>query len=469
MKNKRTFKQIALLFMVLISVIACKKDKNEPTPPPAEVKAMTITELKALSTAASVKVPDLKKIKGIVISDAAGKNIDSKTIVLQEATGKPGIIITLDAANTFAAGDELEVTVSNQTLAQVNGEVVLQNVPVANVKKTGTGTVNPAETTISAILAAKSTFDGTLVKIAATELSGGNGKYTGTLTIKDASGTVSSNVQPAASFSETDYPASVSVITGIVRVNTDQTRIDIRKTDDVVIGSITKVVTENFENLTALVTGLTTDEDINNYGFKTKAGIEWRDQYQNGILPLKNLAGDASFTTAGRTYIYLTGESTGVFGRIPTGLGMLSPTTAGLKSVSITFALSKINEIPYLNFGTFPVDTFDPASDYLKIAIMPKIGNDRGDIIYPFTVSSTGGMYNTQNSVTYSPEYKEAGKFVTFTWNVPTKEALKDVDPAAVDQFLKHPSFAIYNASKLSGNNGVNVILFDKIVLNYGN
>jgi hypothetical protein len=471
MKTKSTLQQIALLLILLLSVTACKKDKNEPQPtPPAEVKAITITELKALSTAASVKVPDLRKIKGIVISDASGKNIDSKTVILQEATGKPGLIVMLDVANTFAAGDELEVTVSNQTLAQVNGEVVLQNVPIANVKKTGTGTVTPAETTISAILAAKATFDGTLVKIAATELSGGDGKFIGNLNVKDASGSLTSTVLPAATFSETEYPASVTSITGIVRVNGDQTRIDIRKPGDVVIGNITKVITENFENLIAIVPGFsqTPEEDISTTGFKTKAGIVWHDQSGYGaVSPFKDLSGNESFTTPGRTYIYLRGNGSGAydFNWNNGALGLQSPVSKGLKSVKITFAISKASQAP-LWFGTFPMDALSAPGDYMQIMVSPKIGSqipgvDANGFDGP-GLAELGEM---------SPKYTENGKFVTYTWTVPTKAQLmsKGATEADADAFIERPAFSIFNTTKTSGGHEMTLIVFDNIVFNYGN
>ncbi len=463
MKTTITLKQIAFAIIMVLSISACKKDKNGPTPtPPVEIKAITITELKGLSTAASVKIPDARTVKGIVISHTAGKNIDGKTLVLQEATGKPGIVVTLDAANTFAAGDELELTVSNQTLAQLNGEVVLQNIPLANVKKTGTGTIVPAETNIAVIVAAKANFDGTLVKIAATELTGGDGKYTGTLNIKDATGTVTSVILPAASFSETEYPASVSSITGIVRVNGDQTRIDIRKTDEVVIGSVLKVITENFENITALITGSTDASEITNNGFKTKAGIEWYDYLgYSGVVPVKDGNGDASFTIAGKTYIYLIGNGYGSFNGNNGALGFKAPIAKGLKSVSITFAQSKLAQLPY-NGGTLPANSFNPSTDYLQIMVLPKIGTPGSD---------AQGFGDWEKLRGLSEKYTVAGNFVTYTWKIPTKEELiaMGATEAEANNFIERPSFSIYNMSKTTGGNEISVMLFDKIVLNYGN
>jgi uncharacterized lipoprotein YehR (DUF1307 family) len=102
MKTIKTMKQTLFVLAIALSIVSCKKN-NEVIP----VSAITITDLKALSTGASVKVPDGKKISGIVISDISAKNVDSKTVVLQEAADKPGIIINFDAAQTFMLGDQL--------------------------------------------------------------------------------------------------------------------------------------------------------------------------------------------------------------------------------------------------------------------------------------------------------------------------------------------------------------------------
>lgn len=229
---KNTLKLWILALVMTLSVAACKKKDNPQPIPPVEVKTITITDLRALSTGASVKVPDGRKVKGVVISDASAKNIDVKTVVLQEATDKPGIIVTFDAAQTFALGDEVELTISNQTLAQVSGEIVLQNIPAANAKKTGTGTITARTTTIADITTNKAAWDGTLVTIADGMFSG-NGKFTGTLTYGIGNGTIKSAIIGGAVFENTDYPALIPGLTGIVRVSGNDVFLNIRNAADV--------------------------------------------------------------------------------------------------------------------------------------------------------------------------------------------------------------------------------------------
>jgi hypothetical protein len=472
MKTNRTLRQIALLFTVLVSITACKKDKKDPEPtPPGELKAITITELKALSTSASVKIPDLRSVKGIVISDVSAKNIDSKTIILQEAVGKPGIVVTLNAANTFAAGDELELTVSNQTLAQVDGEVVLQNLPLANVKKTGTGTITPAETTISAIMAAKSTVDGTLVKIAATELSGGNGNYEGSLTIKDATGQLSTQILSGAAFAGDPYPASVSSITGIVRISGNVLRIDMRKPSDVVIGNITRVVTETFSGADFYLT----DEQRENLDlskhyplmgyFSTPVGLAWQPRRNLFVYDIKapGQEGDKLFLTdATKKYIYLSKDNyIGTMGETVTN-------TKGLKSVTITFAGSK-RTTAYYDYAEFDfvngefkyvlknenidLGAFQEGQDYLQLSVTPagQIGGA------PLIAQD----FNFVQSTDF--KFNNTGQFYEVTYTVPTEAELKalNVDDGTIKEFLANPQISISNTSSRS------LLIIDKVKFNY--
>jgi hypothetical protein len=387
MKTTTTIKQTLLALTIALSMVSCKKDKKEdPTPPPVEIKAMTFTELKALSTGASVKMPDAKKITGIVISDAGAKNIDSKTVVLQETTGQTGLIVTFDAAQTFAVGDQLEVIVSNQTLAQTNGEIVLQNVPAANAKKTGTGTISTKATTATDIVANKTAWDGTLVTLSEGSFSGGNGdgKYTGSLTYTDAAGAVKSNILSGATFAGTAYPAAVNTITGIVRVNGTDVSIDLRNSSDVAASTtITRTITEDFSTY--------------NDGATTLLGKMLPSKYVTFRTPLP---GDEANLPAGRNYLYFYKQDAIFLGYIKGGGTSLK----GLKQVSITFFPSKfIGDID--GFTTQHVTAFDPANDTNGFDI--SLSTSTGAKTYKIT----------------SVSYKDAGVSHTFTYKLPSNEA----------------------------------------------
>ncbi|GGI51745.1 hypothetical protein GCM10011425_29570 [Mucilaginibacter galii] len=423
---------------------ACKKDKTNPEPtPPVEVKSMTFAEVKALSTGASVKVPDSKKIKGIVISDVSAKNIDSKTVILQEASDKPGIVVTFDAAQTFAVNDEVEVTISNQTLAQVDGEVVLQNIPAANAKKTGTGTITAKETTIANVLANKAALNGTLVKIAATEMTGGNGKFTGTLNVKDASGELSTQVLTGATFAGSSLPVSVSVLTGIVRISGSTVRIDIRKVNDVTIGAVTRILTENFENIASW--NPDAPKYIGDGDFTTAFGHYWA---QGNIFKYPGNLYDGNFTTASRDYVYIFQASQ---------QGTTSPTFVtdytnlqGVKTIKVTFAGSKADKLVQADMGTgsndiYNLNVFNEAVDHLQIGILPRSPSDGA---YPYSIPNV-----IEKLLKTSEQYKKVGEFYTFTYTVPTKAELiaAGSDEAKANAWLAKPNFFIQNYSTRKG------------------
>lgn len=194
----------------------------------------TFEQLKAhLSAGESVTLPDAIKIKGAVISDIESKNIDAKKVVLQEDNSKGGIILQFAENHNFIVGDEIEVIVSELTLAKVDGELTLIDIPAGNAEKIGNKTITPRETTISDVTANKEAWIGTLVKLGEGSFTGGDGKYSGTLEYADGSGSIQSTILEGATFANTDYPAQVNSLTGIVRVSGTDVRIDIRNTNDV--------------------------------------------------------------------------------------------------------------------------------------------------------------------------------------------------------------------------------------------
>ncbi|EHQ25473.1 DUF5689 domain-containing protein [Mucilaginibacter paludis] len=466
MKTKTTIKQTLTALVIALSIVSCKKDKKaDPVTPPVEVKVISLTDLKTLSAGASVKVPDGKKISGIVISDVAGKNTDTKTVILQDAASQTGIIINFDAAQTFAPGDQLEVNISNQTLAQVNGEVVLQNIPAANAKKTGTGTVTAKATTIVDINTNKIAWNGTLVSVNATDLTSANSKYEGNLTIKDASGTLTSAVLTTAAFTGTALPVSVSKITGIVRLNGTDARLDIRSQADVTPGDISKIISDDFTTWTDATPGT---------NVVTTSKEAWYAIYSNlGALKYKGIAADANFTVTDKTYPYLPvcdeyvgPGSQGSFLAVDPALDF-----KGLKSIKVTFAGSNVVGkgqftgvlSPLLNgkntTSPYNFQAFDANTDKLKIGIYAIV---------------SGTWY----FLAESGEYKETGKFFTVTFNFPTTAAaLQAANPqipggTALSDFMEKPAFSIVNRS-IGNPSGTDYklkqrpILIDKVELGF--
>lgn len=487
MRTNTTSKLWMLTLVMILSVAACKKkDGPDPEPQPVEVKAVTITELKALSTSASVKVPDGRKFKGIVISDASAKNIDSKTVVLQEATDRPGLVVNFDASQTFAIGDEVEVIASNQTLAQVNGEVVLQNVPTANAKKTGTGAVTARTTTIADITTNKAAWNGSLVTINATELSSTDSKYKGTLTLKDASGTINTVVLAGASFENINLPASVSKVTGIVRLNGNNVQINLRTTGDVVAGAITGIVTESFEeikDLKGVAISPSNSMTIGEFetGFTTKVGKWAKIDQLDPVYLLKGDFYDAAFLNGNRNYLYMPYTYDQLVGSL-FHIASNFENNKGLKSVDITFSGTTAAKI---QFSNSPASNIVFITDQnLQIAVLPVLPGNKNLIgssewgTWPYIESGedlSEAEYAILNKlVTVSPIYKTIGQWHTFQYTLPTKQELidKGVSEANADKFIANPQIRILNQSserRTPTPGKLSPIIFDKITFKYGN
>ncbi|WET67042.1 DUF5689 domain-containing protein [Sphingobacterium sp.] len=352
---KVKIKSLVAATILILGLSACKKNTSLPdTISTVEVKAISIADLKGLSNAVSFKVPDGRKISGVVISDREAKNIDNKTVVLQEAPDKSGIVINFEGTQSFSVGDQLEINISNQNLAQINGEVVLDKIPVINAKKTGTTSIKPKGFTVAEVISNAKALDGTLVKISVTGLSGGNGNYSGMLTIRDASGQISSKILPGAVFENKVYPVLVNGITGIVRIDGNITRIDIRNSEDLSTSITRLVVDEDFTKMT--------------YGMD----VSWKN-----FTAISPLSADNNLD-ASKKYFYGGLEYQGSGGFIISGTGL-----QGLKEMSLDISYSKFTgNVQTINkdFTGGMVYSFNPAKDINQLSVEL----DFGDFTVPF-------------------------------------------------------------------------------------
>lgn len=469
MKTKITIKQTLIVLTIALGIISCKKDKKtDPVPQPVQV--ITLTDLKALSTSANVKVPGLKKITGIVISDVNSKNTDAKTVIIQEAADKPGILVNFDAVQTFALGDQLEVDISNQTLVQINGEIVLNNIPAANAKKIGTGTIIARQTSADQVLSNATAWNGTLVTLGAGRLTGdGNGKYKGLLNYTDEKGTVKSNVLTGATFENTNYPASCATFTGIVRMNGNDIRVDIRKAADATQGAISRIITEDFSTMTSANDYWPDPDDHTNVGggmtLKGMGAIEWTTG--NGYMRFVPSQGtdaaekDAAFIKAAKKYLYIFSKDADVSSNKTEAYiatQCINSELKDLKTVSVTFAASNASKfVP--GFGqTWDIAPFDGTKDHAQITVAAIVGYAYSKQFYlPLS----------------SPQIKKTGEFYTLTYKMPTKEELIAAGVNSNDPGLNNLiNFTVVNTSRRMSATGFPgdfsmPILIDKIEMGF--
>ncbi len=226
---------------------------------------ITIQELRNLFKSGVTVGPDNRKIRGIVISDKDNGNLDSRNLVVQDATG--GIVVRFQSNHTFTLGQDIEVAVSGQELSEFNGLLQVNGISNELAKSLGAGTLpTPREAKVSEIIANLENWESTLVLIKGATIAAGN--YSGSRNVSDATGTIVMFTRSQASFSGQAVPGgNVDIIAIVSQFNTPQ--IIIRNTSDITGGNgggggNTSTIDESFSSQT-------NNQDIAISGWKARA------------------------------------------------------------------------------------------------------------------------------------------------------------------------------------------------------
>ena len=240
---------------------------------------ITIQELRNLFKSGVTVGPDNRKIRGIVISDKDNGNLDSRNLVVQDATG--GIVVRFQSNHTFTLGQDIEVAVSGQELSEFNGLLQVNGISNELAKSLGAGTLpTPREAKVSEIIANLENWESTLVLIKGATIAAGN--YSGSRNVSDATGTIVMFTRSQASFSGQAVPGgNVDIIAIVSQFNTPQ--IIIRNTSDITGGNgggggNTSTIDESFSSQT-------NNQDIAISGWKNivvKGTRKWRAQTFSG-------------------------------------------------------------------------------------------------------------------------------------------------------------------------------------------
>lgn len=169
---KRIINNIVVLFLCCITFSGCmKEDKNEAIGKLSTFIPVDI--LKSLHKGSDVVLNEnnmtgATSINGVVVSDAAGKNIEPGKVVLQNY-GRGivrGITLLMESGTAnLAVGDSVSVNVTGATLSELNGGLVLKGVKETGVKVLASGiSVKPVAITIGTLVANFSAYEGVLVK-----------------------------------------------------------------------------------------------------------------------------------------------------------------------------------------------------------------------------------------------------------------------------------------------------------------
>ena len=221
-----------------------------------------ISALRAAYQGTTTTAPADKKIKGIVISDKTYSNITLKNLVIQQP-GNAGITVRFSENNPFNVGDELEIAVGGVELSEFNGLIQLNNVPLTNVSRTGTGKViTPAEVSIASLLANFELYESQLVLIKNVTLSKSNGAtFSGDVNMDD--GTDEMNMYTDftyATFRNDAFPTGTVQVIGIANQGGNQSarQINIRSKNDVSGGIIVPEELIDISAVRAMFTGTAT-------------------------------------------------------------------------------------------------------------------------------------------------------------------------------------------------------------------
>lgn len=196
----------------------------------------TIAEIRAFYTGSPLQITGFS-IEGVVISDKANGNINSRNIAIQDASGR-GIIVRFGSNHNFNLGDKVLVKITNDSLSTFNG--VMQLGGSAGILSTDAtlvssgNTITPATVTIASINGNIDLYESTLVKIVNATFGGGT-TYNGTngnTTLNDGA-SIAHYTTSAATFKGDAMPSGPKTVTAIVGRFNSTKQISIRNTSDV--------------------------------------------------------------------------------------------------------------------------------------------------------------------------------------------------------------------------------------------
>ncbi|MGK0316895.1 MAG: hypothetical protein ACI86M_003133 [Saprospiraceae bacterium] len=176
-------------------------------------------------------------ITGTVISDRNTGQLNGQNVFFQN--GEHGILVRFASAHSFNLGDELKITVSGQEVSEFKGLLQVNNVPVFNAEKTGSGDLPAAkEITIDEILLDNNRYESTRVLIKDAELSGGSTYGAGNITVDDGTETISIFTFNTTSYANEPVPSGMVNVTAIVSQFEETPQLMINAASDVSGGTI---------------------------------------------------------------------------------------------------------------------------------------------------------------------------------------------------------------------------------------
>lgn len=178
---------------------------------------LEIKDLRAFFTGTTTSAPADRKIRGMVISDRIGNNLNGRNAYVQALDGSAGILVRFSANHSYNVGDEVEVEVSGQELSVFNGLLQVNNVQLDKSGALSSGNTPIVRTaTVAQVNANSEAWESTLVKIVGATISGAGTPISGNKTVADATGSIPMFTQSYATFANSTTPSGNVTVTAIV-------------------------------------------------------------------------------------------------------------------------------------------------------------------------------------------------------------------------------------------------------------
>jgi hypothetical protein len=190
---------------------------------------MSIRELRNIYLNGTATGP-ANHIEGVVISDNQSGNVTARNLYLQD--GDAGIVVRFTDNHSFPIGSRLKIEIQGVEISQFRGLLQLNNVAVGLVTNRGNASLpDPAQVTVSQLLANMEQFEATRIRISMATISGG-ATYSGGRTVDDGTGEVILFTNSNANFANSPLPQGEVDVTAIASVF-DNPQLIINGTSDV--------------------------------------------------------------------------------------------------------------------------------------------------------------------------------------------------------------------------------------------
>ena len=191
---------------------------------------ISLATLRSLYTGSDIKFSSNYLIAGVVISDAANKNINKNTVIIQDGNTGMSVYFGTGATVAYNIGDSIVIDISGDSLLKFRGSLQVKSNPgltslpapvaVGRMVTPNTVTISQLNSAMSQPLGTAGHIENTLLKIVNATASGSGSPvtYGGNKTLTDATGNLvlrtSTTASGPATFAATALPTGPKTWTG---------------------------------------------------------------------------------------------------------------------------------------------------------------------------------------------------------------------------------------------------------------